>query len=339
MAPVTVTLRDVARLAGVSRATAARALNGYGAVSEDTLAKVSSAAETLDYRINRVAQALRRGQSNYIGFVPGRLGDPFFATVTEHLGDVLESAGYLLVTAGTSESADRERRILQTLQTHQVSGLVIAPTFAEDSGHIREFQRSGVPLVVIDRAVPDLDVDTVTVDNVGGVRSGLEHLVRLGHRRIGYLTNNPEVASAHARLEAYRSGLADHGIPYDPGFEGTAVPSREGIHQAARELLLRPDRPTAILTGDNRMTVALLRTCEDIGLRVGEDLALVSFDDFDLADLVKPGITAIAQPVARIGSEAGRLILERLAGRTEPAEHVLLPTQLIVRGSSVPPAH
>jgi len=329
-----ITIREVALLAGVSRATAARALSNYGSVSSAAAERVLLAAKQLGYRTNPVAQALRRGQANYVGFVPGDLENPFFATVARALSDVVETAGLTLMISSSDEQLPREQRVVQTLQANLVSALVVAPTSGHDRSHLTQLATAGIPLVIVDRAIPGLNADTVTVDNVGGARMGVEHLIELGHTRIGLLADALEIASSRDRSQGYRDALRTHGIAQETGLEAVDEPSRDGAYRAAMRLLDHQHRPSAIFAGDNLMTLGVLRAAHELGLRIPEDLALVGFDDFDLAVAIRPSITTVAQPVAEIGRRAGELLLRRLGGWDGAPEHVSLPTRLIVRESS-----
>jgi LacI family transcriptional regulator len=329
-----ITIREVALLAGVSQATAARALSGYGSVSTGTAERVTLAAKQLGYRTNPVAQALRRGQSNYVGFVPGDLENPFFATVARSLSDVVETAGLTLMISSSDERLAKEQKAVQTLQANLVSALVVAPTSGHDRSHLTQLAAARIPLVIIDRAIPGLHADTVTVDNIGGARMGVEHLLELGHVRIGFLTDALEIASSRDRLQGYHDALSAHGIAPDQRLRVVGDPSRDGGYRAALQLLDQYPRPTAIFAGDNLMTLGVLRAAHEVGLRIPEDLALVGFDDFDLAVAIRPSITAVAQPVAEIGRRAGELLLRRLGGWDGAPESVSLPTRLKVRESS-----
>ncbi|WP_210506453.1 LacI family DNA-binding transcriptional regulator [Naasia sp. SYSU D00057] len=328
------TIREVAVLAGVSPATAARALNRYGSVSAATIRKVSLAADQLGYRTNPIAQALRRGHANYVGFLPGDLENPFFATVARALGDAVEEAGYTLTVSSSDERLDREQKIVDTLQANLVSALVVAPVPGHDRSHLTRLAAAGIPLVIVDRAIPGLAADTVTVDNRGGARAGVEHLLDRGHRRVGFVSDVLEIASSQDRLQGYRDALSARGFVHDPDLQSVAQPSRDGGYRAALALLDRRDPPSAVFAADNLMTLGVLRAAGELGLRIPEELSLVGFDDFDLATAVRPTITTVAQPVAEIGRRAGALLLRRLEGWDGPAEHVNLPTRLIVRESS-----
>ncbi len=334
----TITIREVALLAGVSQSTAARALNGYGSVSAKTSLKVSQAAQQLGYRTNSIAQALRRGQAQFLGFVPSDLQNPFFSTVGRNVADRVESEGYTLLIASSDEEIDRERRIIENLRSSLVSGIIVAPAPGADRSHLLKLGESGIPLTLIDRMVPGLAADVVKTENVGGAVAAIEHLLSLGHRRIALLNDDLRIYSATERLEGFRTAMARHGVMVDDTLIVSVRSSyRENGYQAAYDLLARPDRPTAAFAGDNILTLSAVRAAHDLGLRIPDDLSIVGFDDFDLATALQPALTVIAQPIAELGKSAAELMLKRLDGWAEPPVEVSLPTSLIIRGSTASP--
>lgn len=332
-----VTIQDVARAAGVSQATAARALNGYGSVSAGALARVTDAAASLGYKTNMIAQALRLGQTRTVGFVPGDIENPFFAKVARHLSDTLEEAGYMLLLSSSYESLDRERKVVETLRRHMMSGLVIAPSPQEGAPHLAQLVEEGTPLVLIDRRVKGLQADSVTVNNEGAGFQAVLHLVESGHRRIAILADDLHLTSTAERFAGYQKALESHGIAIDPQLTGVGGASKEGAYQAASRLLALKDRPTALFTSDYFMTEGALRAVADSGLSVPTDISIVGFDDFDFPGLESPGITVVSQPIAELGQEAGRLMLRRLNGSRDEPHNVNLLAELILRGSVAPP--
>lgn len=331
---MTITIREVAKAAGVSQATAARALSGYGSVSKSSLDSVLSAADKLGYRTNRIAQALRLGQTKTVGFIPGDLENPFFATVARHLGDALEQEGYTLLVSSSDERPDRERRIIETLRTHLVSAFVIAPSSGGDAKHLRDLVKAEVPLVLIDRLASGLEADSVTVDNWASARQAVEHLHALGHRHIAMLSDNLEIDSSINRVKGYRDAVNEFGLTPASADVVFAEDSSNGAFEAALRMLRQEPRPTAMFAGDNVMTLGILRASTELGLTIPDELAVVAFDDFDLAAAIRPTISAIAQPVAEMGVRAAALLLERIHGHRGPARHEKLLTQLIIRESS-----
>jgi LacI family transcriptional regulator len=335
---VVVTIRDVATRAEVSQATAARALGGYGYVSSAARRAVLQAAEELGYRPNAVAKALVSGSTKTIGLIVGDIENPFFAAAARGLADVVEDEGYTLLLANSDEDLERERQAVDVFRTQLVDGLVIAPVSGNDGHHLRLLEADNRPLVLMDRAVRGLQVDTVLVDNAGGARKAVDHLIAFGHDRIGVVSDAEEISSTAERLRGYRRALRDAGIEPDPGLVSVGPSTRAGGYEAARALLERVDRPRAIFTLNNFMTAGAVRAIRDLGLRIPDDVALVAFDELEWTTLVDPPITVVAQPVAELGRVVGSRLLARLRGDAGPARRTRLRTELIVRASCGPAA-
>jgi LacI family transcriptional regulator len=326
-----ITIRDVARLANVSQATAARAMGGYGYVSAARRRRVEQAAQELGYRANNIARALVSGSTKTIGLIVGDIENPFFATLARGVADVVEAEGYTLLLANSDENIEREHHAVEAFRGRLVDGVIIAPVTGSDSTYLRQ---TGWPFVCVDRAVRGAGVDTVTATNERGARDGVEHLLALGHRRIGVVTDTAEIPSTAQRLRGYRSALRRAGVAVDESLISVATTSTlAGGHAAALELLSRPDRVHAVFTTNNLMTAGTVRTLTDLGLRMPDDVALVAFDDLEWTTIIQPPITVVAQPVLELGMMAGRRILARVAGDTSPAQKIRLATELIIRGS------
>jgi LacI family transcriptional regulator, galactose operon repressor len=326
-----VTLRDVARHANVSQATAARAMGGYGYVSAARRRRVEQAADELGYRTNDIARALASGSTKTIGLIVGDIENPFFATLARGVADIVEAEGYTLLLANSDEDLSREQRAVEAFRTRLVDGLIIAPVTGSDSAHLRQ---PGWPLVCVDRAIRGADVDSVTVTNARGARVAVEHLIALGHHRIGVVTDSAEIPSTAQRLRGYRAALRNAGIPVDEDLISVAASStRSGGHAAACDLLERSDRVHALFTTSNLMTAGAVSALQELGLRMPTDVALVAFDDLEWTTIIEPPITVIAQPVIELGRTAGRRILARVAGDTGPPERIRLETELLVRAS------
>ncbi|MBB3352599.1 LacI family DNA-binding transcriptional regulator [Rhizobium lentis] len=333
MAPKAVTLIDVARAANVSRATAARALNGYGYVGGDAAERVLAAADRLGYRSNRVAQALRRGQLPLIGFMPGDIQNPFFARIAHDVDVDLRAFRHNLLIASSEEDPEQEVELLESLRSLNVRGFIVAPTSADNKEHLVGLVREGTPLVLIDRALPHLACDSVTVDNEGGAREAVSYLIANGHRRIGLIQDDSRITTARGRLAGYIQALQSHGIEVD---ESLIIVSRSTVEyaiDATIRLFSRPSRPTAVFTVDSLMTQGALLGLRSMGLAVPHAVSLVGFDDFNLATFTDPQITVVAQPIAQIGPLAVKLLIQRINGSREPPHREQFPTRLVVRGS------
>jgi len=330
---MSVTIRDVARAAGVSTATAARALGGYGHASPAARRKVSESARQLGYRPNVVARALVSRATTTVGLVVGDIENPFFAAAARGLADVMDARGYTVLLANADEDAGRERRAVDALRARQVDGMVVVPAPGASPEHLAELVTAGVPLVLLDRAVVGVAADSVLVRNVAGARAAVAHLAGLGHRRIGVVSDSPEITSSAERIQGYRQALRAAGIAPEPGLISIGGPTRDDGEAAALRLLDRADRPTAVFTANNFMTVGALRAARSLGLRIPDDVALVGFDDLDWTTLVQPPVTVVRQPVADLGRVAGERLLRRLEGDAGPPKRIRLDANLIVRGS------
>jgi LacI family transcriptional regulator len=330
---MSVTIRDVARAAGVSTATAARALGGYGHASPAARRKVSESARRLGYRPNVVARALVSRATTTVGLVVGDIENPFFAAAARGLADVMDAHGYTVLLANADEDAGRERRAVDALRARQVDGMVVVPAPGASPEHLAELVAAGVPLVLLDRVVVGVAADSVLARNVAGARAAVAHLAGLGHRRIGVVSDSPEITSSAERIQGYRQALRAIGIAPEPGLISIGGPTRDDGEAAALRLLDRPDRPTAVFTANNFMTVGALRAARSLGLRIPEDVALVGFDDLDWTTLVQPPVTVVRQPVADLGRVAGERLLRRLEGDAGPPKRIRLDANLIVRGS------
>lgn len=327
------TLEKVAALAKVSRATAARALNGYGYVGEETAKRVRAAADRFGYQTNRVAQALRSGQLPIIGFVPGDIQNPFFARIAHDIDAALRRHRFNILIASNGENTVQERQVLAGLRALNPQGLILAPASTKDCSHILDLVRDGIPVVLIDRLARNVACDSVTVDNQAGARAAIEHLVEMGHERIGFLGDATPIFTAEERLSGYRKALSSHRIAYDRRLIVTARSTVQGAIEATVKLFRRRPRPTALLTVDSIMTQGALLGLRSLGLAIPEDVSLIGFDDFDLATFTNPPITVVAQPTAEIGRLAAQLLLERLERTDMKPRIVRFSTQLVPRGS------
>ncbi|MFF3573186.1 LacI family DNA-binding transcriptional regulator [Nocardia jiangxiensis] len=331
------TMREVAALAGVSIKTVSRVVRGEAGVSPELTTRVTEAAAMLDYRHNLAASTLRgRGQKTAaIGLVLLDVANPFAAAVHRAVEDFAHGRGTLVFAVSSDEDPDRQREVLEALLSRRVDGLVVMPVGTDHRVLLHE-QMRGTPVVFVDRAPESAEFDSVTADNREGARRAVEHLAAQGHRRIAYLGDLHTIQTAAHRCAGYVEGLARTGIPLDPSLIHTDLHSPEAAATAAESLLTRPDRPTAVFSAQNLITTALLRT---IGKHhLNHDIALVSFDDLPLADLITPPLTAITQDPTRIGHAAAELLFARLDGDTSPPQHRVIPTQLIPRGSGEIPA-
>ncbi len=327
------TLKDVAALANVSRATAARALNSYGYVGGETAQKVQAAAEQLGYRGNRLAQALRNGQLPIVGCILGDIQNPFFARIAHDIEVLARERGHNLVIGSSEEELDQEISLLASLQSLSIRGFIVAPTSADNNGHLQGLIAENVPLVLIDRVAEGVDCDSVLVDNEGGTRKAVEYLIGMGHRRIGLLQDNMRIFTSRERMSGYRTALAAGGIALDDRMISVSQSTVEHAVDATIRLFSQKNPPTALFTVDSLMTQGALLAFRSMGISIPHDVSLIGFDDFNLATFTDPQITVVSQPVSEIGRAAARLLFDRLSGKNDLPQKIRFETKLIVRGS------
>jgi LacI family transcriptional regulator, galactose operon repressor len=310
--PPVATMSDVARLAGVSVSTVSHVLNQTRPVSQETADRVREAIGTLGYSRNTIARALVRANTNSIGLCISIITNPYFNELVHAIEGEAGRYGHTLLLGDTLDDAEHELRIVRALHERRVDGMILAPSPGAATGALRHLVAAGVPTVLIDRFVP-AGIDQVGVENTESMAALVEHLAGHGHRRIGMISGMVGLSTSDERVAGYRLGLVRSGLRPDPVLEACGASQVEPARAAVERLLGLPSPPSAIVIGNNLMTLGALRELRDAGRRVPEDVALAAFDDFPWAELVAPPLTTIAQPTYQIGVEAVRLLLERIA--------------------------
>lgn len=334
MVPITPrpTLADVARLSGVSAKTVSRVFSEPEMVRGATRERVVAAAARLKFRPNALARDLRRGGvTNTVAFVIGDLTNPFYANVAAGAERELAECGYTMLLATTADAAASEARILDTLLAQRVRALLLIPV-AGDQSYLAHERELGTPIVAVDRPPRDLVADSVVLANRSGMSSAVRSLTALGHRRIGFVSNPSFMYTLDERLAGYREALAEVGVTGTEKWERRANDPGLTTDDAVRSLLEMDEPPTAIVTGNNRATIAALRVLRD-GY---EHVALIGFDDFDLAEML--GVSVVAYDTMELGRAAAKLALKRLDSPSGPAHRIEIPTRVVHRGSGeIPP--
>jgi len=331
------TMKDVAARAGVGLKTVSRVVNGEPGVTPDTERRVREAITALGFRRNDSARILRKGRTSSIGLVLEDLADPFYAPLSRAVEEVARAHGALLINGSSAEDRERERELVLALCARRVDGLVIIPA-GDDHRYLEPEIAAGVATVFVDRPAARIEADAVLSQSFEGAREGVAHLIAHGHRRIGFIGDLPRIHTAAERLRGYRAAMAEAGLPVDESWIALG-PTDPGRVRADAERMLAGSGPagpvTALLTGNNRVTVTVVRVLAGRPQRV----ALVGFDDFELADLLTPPVTVIAQEPALLGRKAAELLFRRLEGADDAPRRVELPTRLIRRGSGEIPPH
>jgi DNA-binding LacI/PurR family transcriptional regulator len=327
------TIRQVAEAAGVSIATVSRVLSGKGGVSDGLAEKVRQSATDLNFRPNRVARGLRRQHTQTIGVLVTDIQNPFFTSVLQSIECVLETSGYVLLLCNSDEQPGREKIHLATLQAEGVAGVIIAPTRSEP-GRYQPVVDNGTPMVLIDREVQDLRADCVTINNHDACVSAVNHLVSLGHTKIGLIAGPSYATTSATRKKGYLQALRDAGIGHTSDFIQAADYKQNGGYDAMGRLLKLADRPTAVIVLNNLMTLGALQAIHEQKLSVPGDIALLGFDDMPWAACLQPPLTVIAQPTYALGEAAAKLLVDRVQNPNLPIRKLMLEAALVVRAST-----
>jgi LacI family transcriptional regulator len=326
------TVKDVARLAGVSTTTVSRVLNNHPQVSAETRLKVQQAIAQCGYRPSQVARGLRLQASNILGLIISDIANPFFPSVVRGIEDVAYAHQYRLLLCNSGEDAEREALYIDVLQAQRVAGVIISP-HDEDSTRCETLIASGIPVVAMDRRLRRLEVDTVVTDNIEGAYQAVRHLLRLGHRRVGLVGGPLLTTTGRERQEGYRKALLEAGIQPDQRLIKIGDFRQEGGYRAGSELLAAEEPPTAIFVSNNLMALGVLDAIREKGLKIPEDIALVAFDDLPWAASLVCPLTTVAQPTYELGQMVAEMLLGRIADRERPIRKIKLEPTLIVRQS------
>jgi LacI family transcriptional regulator, galactose operon repressor len=323
------TIVDVARIANVAPSTASRALKENPRISESTRARVKAVARDLGYQPNRLAQSLRGRDGTFVGIVVPDIGIGFYSRCVKGAQDLLENEGHQVLLMNTGRDAEREEAALETLLEHRVRGVIIATS-------ARQTTPPRVPTVFFDNLVPEHGVANVALANHEGVDVLVRHLAEHGHTRIGYIGGPPTLTSGIERLDSFRDAVARLGLDerrrYIELADAQWTPASGA--RALRRLAELEEPPTAVVTSGDTLALGAMSACRELGLRMPEDMALVSFDDPFFGDLLDPPITALARSEIELGKLAAALLLRALeTGATVSPTEVRLPVELVVRRS------
>jgi LacI family transcriptional regulator, galactose operon repressor len=334
-----VTIRDVARLAKVHPGTVSRALNEEtrGLVNPETAERVLRAADQLGYRPNRIARGLKTSRSHTIGVLIPDITNPLFPPILRGIEDRLDQAGYTALIVNTDNDPERERIYLEAMRGRQVDGFISA-TARLDRELLAELDGAGTPLVLVNRSLEDGSVPAVTVDDRRGIALAVEHVVELGHERIGHVAGPQNLSTGHRRQLSFTEAMHAAGLEVSAeqiSF-GAYFTEEEGA-RACDQLLSDAPGVTAIVAGNDLMAIGCFDTLEERGLVCPDDISVVGFNDMPFVDRLRPPLTTIRIPHREIGQEAADLLLEQLSGKGQAGSEVLLEPALMVRGSTASP--
>lgn len=332
------TMRDVARLAGVSTSTVSAVMNGNVKVSPERETRVREAMKALDYQPDAIARSLKTGRSNAIGIVVPDITNTFYPEVVRGAEEAAQAAGYSVLLCDSNENDHTEERHLSALFSRRVDGVLLA--CCVDSRAHETVGRRRFPVVYVDRLPPTQAANTVSTDNLRAGQLATEHLVGLGHKRIGMLAGHLKLSPHHDRLEGFRKTMQESHLPIlDEYLISGNVQVEDGL-TAGRRLLDLPNRPTAILASNNKLLLGVLQAVDERKISIPDELSVLGFDDYLWNNHFNPTLTAVAQPTHAIGKRSFELLLQLILQpeeeKTSPV-HVRIPAELRIRNSTAPP--
>lgn len=330
------TIRQIADAAGVHPSTVSRALDPKKRhlVADDVAERIASQAEILGYRPNRLAANLRLGRSDLVGVLLPDIANPVFAPILGGITETLSAAGYAPIVAEAGNAATEQISLVETVLSQRVDGLILA-TVSQDDELVGFCIRRGVPVILVNRSEARDRVSSVVSDDALGMRLAVDHLVGLGHRRIAHIAGPLSTSTGALRRDGFESAMSRHALPAI--VREAAAYSRSAGAQAAAHLLASSEGITAIAAANDLLALGVLDALRERELRCPDDLSLVGHNDMPLMDVVSPPLTTVRIEHREMGRIAARMLIEAIKSRPAELRHVVLPPELVVRGSAGPP--
>jgi len=327
------TIKDVAKHVGVSTATVSHVINKTRFVSDEIKEKVLQTIRDLNYQPNAIARSLVKRKTHTIGIIISDILNPFYTAIVRGIEDVTYKSGYSVMLCKRTKNVEKEILYIQVLMEKRIDGLVLSTAF-QDGVHPLLSQLKGIPLVSIVRKMKGFNPDAVFGDNVGGAYQAIEHFIQLGHRRIGIISGPLGLSSGAERREGYEKALESHRIPIEEHWIKTGDFKKESGYFLTKKLLEEKVPPTALLVVNNQMTIGALNALKELGVRVPEDLSLISFDDMEWCSFMNSPLTTIEQSPYLMGKTAGEMLLQKINHKRSQPKKVVIPSHLIIRNST-----
>lgn len=329
------TIRDVAKLAEVSVSTVSLALSNPGRVSPKTLDRIRQAVAATGYVADPLAQSLARGRSRMVGFVVGNVGNPFFGDIRRELENYAIEHDHFVVITDSSGKTDREKAMVDHLIGLKVAGIALAPS-SSGPDYVDYIQSLKVPLVCFDQKVAGIERDFIGSDNYLAGAMLTEHLLQLGHRRIAFIAGPHHMHTASERYRGFAETMTSAGVEVIPHYVVDGQFTRSAGYEAAMRLLIKPERPTAIIGANNAVALAALQAMQELGFNCPDDISLAMIDDVAWSNVITPRITMVVQDTLKLGGIIARRLLHRItspdAAGEPPQDFVLAPK--LVPGNS-----
>lgn len=329
-----VTIYDIAKKANCSAMTVSKVINNNGKISETTRQRIRQIMIDMNYVPNSNARSLVLQQTKLLSLLIADITNPFYTTLTKGAEDAAKQLGYQLLFSNSDESIIKEKEYIETVLSARVAGVMIAPVGDPSLEHLKLLEQYGIPFVLIDREVPGVNADTVMGDSKEGASKLTEHLIELGHRRIAMINGHLEASTARYRQEGYKEALLLNGIQWDEQLMMEMEFNPKNADEHIEKLLDLQQPPTAIFAANNLIALAAIRSLRRKGYRVPEDMSIVCFDDLEADYVLDPFLTVASQPAYEFGAIGIQTLIDRIQGNQEQTRHVILPSKLILRGSS-----
>jgi LacI family transcriptional regulator len=328
------TIRDVAKVARVGLMTVSRVINNHPSVRASTRKKVEAAIVQLGYRQNEAARLLKGQRAKLIGLIVPDLSDTFFASCAHTVQQIARANGYMTLVVSSERDPELEFQEAELMASRKVAGLLVVTSTGRGDERMSQLQSTGLAIVAFDRPLPGSDTDCVLVENRTGAEDATQHLIEHGHRRIVCVGYDEDTYTIRERVKGYTQQMNSSGLKPQVA---VGLLTLDDIRQWLVEVLANKNRPTAIFSLNHRTSVFMLQALREKNVRIPDDMALVGFDDFDLAGVVTPPLTTIAQSPVELARRSMTLLLERINGAKDglsssPAK-ILLPVRLVIRSS------
>ena len=331
------TIRDVAKVARVGLMTVSRVINNHPSVRASTRKKVEAAIVQLGYRQNEAARLLKGQRAKLIGLIVPDLSDTFFASCAHTVQQIARANGYMTLVVSSERDAELEFQEAELMASRKVAGLLVVTSTGRGDERMSQLQSTGLAIVAFDRPLPGSDTDCVLVENRTGAEEATQHLIEHGHRRIVCVGYDEDTYTIRERVKGYTQQMNSSGLKPQVA---VGLLTLDDIRQWLVEILASKNRPTAIFSLNHRTSVFMLQALREQDIRIPDDMALVGFDDFDLASVITPPLTTIAQSPVELARRSMVLLLERINGAKDglpsPPAKILLPVKLMIRASCGP---
>jgi LacI family transcriptional regulator len=334
-ATVPLTIKQVADYLGVAQSSVSRALNDHPDVSDGMKERVRQATHELGYELDYLAQSLRRGATKTVGFVLRDISNPLFADLVIGAGKRLDEAGYSLVLMNSAQDPEQDVGHINLFRRRRVDGLILSLQSENQPGLTELVASLTFPIVLVDRELPKVNAASVVVDSYSGMKRAVQHLITLGHRRIGFVSGSPDLLTTRERLRGYRAALQANGVTEEPDLLRLKSYDQPFGYEQSLDLLRGPAAPTAIIVGGTRLLAGTLAACRQAGVQVGPDVSVVTWDETELMPYLEPAISVILRHPLEMGRLAADLLLEQLEHAADPRT-VTVATEYIPRATSMP---